>query len=253
MTYRFRSFAQMPNAERIYTELGGLVEVIPDLTSTGQGAETLQWLGRAYALVNQIGIATDRQSFASAMDMLAGEPDRFVADKAAGVVRSIVYRCLAMAESQAPPGVRGSYIPAGNAFDAMTAVGKVLRPATSSAMIIDPYMDEKALTDFGALLSEGIQLNLLSDAGTIKPTLKPASERWLVQYGASRPLEIKLAPARALHDRLVIIDNQTVWILTRSLNAFATRAPAAIVRVDRETAQLKIAAYGDIWSRGQPL
>jgi hypothetical protein len=37
-------------------------------------------------------------------------------------------------------------------------------------------------------------------------------------------------------------------VLTQSLNAFATRAPASIVRVDEETALLKIAAYQAIWA-----
>jgi hypothetical protein len=129
----------------------------------------------------------------------------------------------------------------------LTAVGKVLGPAKKSALIIDPYMDEKALTDFGALTSEGVEMRLMSDGQTHRPTLKPASERWINQYGAKRPLEVRLAANRALHDRLIIIDAAVVWILTQSLNAFAARAPASIVKVDDETARLKIDAYETIW------
>jgi hypothetical protein len=45
----------------------------------------------------------------------------------------------------------GAFIPAGNAFDAMAAIGSVLRTAKQGVFIVDPYMDEKALTDFAPL------------------------------------------------------------------------------------------------------
>mgnify|MGYP001290746529 CR=1 FL=1 len=57
------------------------------------------------------------------------------------------------------------------------------------------------------------------------------------------------ALARTLHDRLIAVDDSIVWVLTQSLNAFATRSPASIVRVDDQTAALKIAAYADVWPK----
>lgn len=87
----------------------------------------------------------------------------------------------------------------------------------------------------------------------MKPTLRPAAVRWTAQYGTSRPLAVKLAAARLLHDRLIAIDDTTAWVLTQSLNAFATRSPASIVRIDDETASLKIAAYQTIWGQATPL
>jgi hypothetical protein len=40
---------------------------------------------------------------------------------------------------------------------------------------------------------------------------------------------------------------------THSLNGFAGRSPAFIVRVDQETAELKIAAYDAIWRNATPI
>jgi hypothetical protein len=120
-------------------------------------------------------------------------------------------------------------------------------------LIIDPYMDEKALTDFAPLAPEGVTVRLLSDEKTCKPTLPPAASRWITQYGAKRPLAVRLAAARTLHDRLIIVDGAQVSILTQSLNAFAARSPAAIVRVDNDTATLKVSAYQDIWNKAAPL
>jgi hypothetical protein len=67
-------------------------------------------------------------------------------------------------------------------------------------------MDEKALTDFAPLAPEGVTIRLLSDQREHKPSLPPATERWKGQHGQKRPLEVRLAAPRTLHDRLIIID-----------------------------------------------
>ena len=75
--------------------------------------------------------------------------------------------------------VQGSFIPAGNAFDAMIAVGRVLQSAASDILIVDPYMDEKVLTDFTVLAPESCFIRLLADAQHVKATLRPAATRWI--------------------------------------------------------------------------
>jgi hypothetical protein len=74
-----------------------------------------------------------------------------------------------------------------------------------------------------------------------------------VQYGTPRPLEERLTPARSLHDRLLVVDGTSVWTFGQSLNAIAVRAPTSLVRVDSETAALKVAAYSDMWAAATPL
>jgi hypothetical protein len=135
----------------------------------------------------------------------------------------------------------------------MMAVGKVLQTATKDVLIIDPYMDDKALSDFALLAPETCCVRLLADQKDHKPALKPAVTRWLAQYTTARPLKAQLAAPRVLHDRAILVDSKTAWILTQSLNAFAARSPAMIVRVDDETAKLKIAAYQDIWNAASPM
>ena len=114
-------------------------------------------------------------------------------------------------------------------------------------------MDEKALMDFAPLAAAGVAIRLLADEKDHKPTLRPAQQRWLTQYGASRPVEVRLAAHRILHDRLIIVDDTDTRVLTQSLNSFAARSPASIVRVDDETSALKIAAYAAIWAASSPL
>ena len=209
-----------------------------------------------YALLSTSAVKTAIE-FRVAMDSAVSRTDWLMREPQVESMRSILYRALAMAELKAPTGVQGAFIAAGNSFDALSAVTKVLGPASKSVLVVDPYMDEKTLTDFVPLTNEGVQIRLLSDARTVKPSLKPAVTRWQSQYGTTRPLEARLAPSAALHDRLMIIDDDTVWVLTQSLNAFANRAPASIVRVDQETAALKLpltAILGrrPLWSPSAP-
>jgi hypothetical protein len=237
--------------QTLYVQLGRLVEVTPDLSAPPPlPRPTQEWLGRVGALIAASGEVADIAEFQTYVSSLSYAGMQEIS---AQQVMSIVFRALAKAELRAPSAVQGSFIPAGNSFDALSAIAKVFGHAALDLLIVDPYMDEKALTDFAPLAPEQVQLRLLSDQQTVKPGLRPAALRWSSQYGARRPLEAKLAPAKSLHDRLVAVDGATAYVLTQSLNAFAARSPASIVRVDDETARLKIAAYQAIWDLATPL
>jgi integrase len=158
-----------------------------------------------------------------------------------------------LGERLTPIAGDGAFIGAGDVLDAYTAIGKVLATAKADVLIVDPYMDEKAVTDFAPLIASGITIRLLSDAQSSKPTLGPAAKRWAIQYGSAHPLESRLAAARSLHDRLIVIDGQEAWVLTQSLKDFAVRAPASIIRVDRQIAEMKIGAYETLWLGAQAI
>jgi hypothetical protein len=237
--------------EALYAQLGRHIETMPDLSQTG-AQEVRMWLGRAYALVEQSKDTQDIALFRIATSNLqSGDyPTHFKGQH--GII-DILYRRLGVAELNAPVSAQGAFIPAGNALDAMAAVGKVLQTAAADVLIVDPYMNEKVLTDFAPLAPEPCHIRLLADQQDYKTTLKPAAERWSVQFKTGRPLEVRLAPPRALHDRLILVDSTTAWVLTQSLNAIAARSPASIVRSEDEIARLKIAAYQDMWNAATPL
>ncbi|WP_088507208.1 hypothetical protein [Burkholderia ubonensis] len=237
--------------ESLYVHLGRLVETMPDLNRPGPvSTETNQWLGRAAALVEAVfGQSVDLISFKLAADNL----DSAIRAMNAQTIAATVHRALAKAELMAPAASQGAFIAVGESFTALAAVSKVLAAARQTALIVDPYADAKVLTDFAVLAPEGVLVRILSDAGTVKPGLKPAADSWANQYGATRPLEIRLAAARSLHDRLITVDDTQAWTLTQSLKDFAARSPATIVKVDAETAGLKISAYGAIWQAAEVL
>jgi hypothetical protein len=211
------------------------------------------WLARAVALVEELGDSTDADKLRRYADnMIAMKNDLEAQAGLAKLVAGILYRALARAELRAPSTVQGTFIPAGSPLEAFAAVGKALEGATQDVMFIDPYSDAKLLTDFAAQVPEGIKIRVLSDELHHKPTLKPAVERWIAQYGGKRPLEARFATT-ALHDRLVLVDRSAAWMSGQSFKDLAVKSPTSIIRVDPETAALKIAAYENMWMQAKPL
>lgn len=233
------------NAEQIYVVIGRLVETPPFGKTT---LEIQKWIGMAHAYAEEMNdpISAGKIGAMANLVTISG-PNTVVVHQVLGVL----YKMLATAEVKAPSSAQGAFIPAGNSFDAMAAVGKILSEASTSALIVDPYMDEKALTDFALLAKECVAIMLLTDSASVKQSLAPAAKRWKTQYDTTRPLTLKTAAnPRSLHDRLIITDDAKIWTLTQSLNAFAARSPASIVRIDGDAVPLKLAAYRDFWSNG---
>ena len=175
-----------------------------------------------------------------------------IREQNAQTIPAIVHAALAKAELAAPAQVQGTFIAAGHTFDALAAVSKVLRTAAKSGLLVDPYADEKVVTDYVGLAPENALVKILATAKS-KDTLKSAADRWNKQNGQTRPLQVRIAPARDLHDRLVVIDEATAWVVGQSFNKLAERAHTSLVRMNKEAGDLKIAAVVDIWAAATPL
>jgi hypothetical protein len=238
--------------EELYLQLGQLAaEMPPDLAGPGPiTPETQRWIGRAVALVEALDPRAVEVSF---LKVAAMGMEGLLRAGNAQTIATVVHAALAKAELQAPARVRGKFIAAGSTLDAFAAVGSVLRMAKSAVLLVDPYADSKALTDFGVQSPDGVAVRLLADQAHVRPTLKPAMEHWLKQFGRDRPLEVRLTAPKTLHDRLILIDGKAAWILGQSFNALAARSPTSIVEADAETASLKVGAYDAIWLAAKPL
>jgi phospholipase D-like protein len=246
--------------EALYLQLRQLVAEMPNLAGPGPiTPEMHQWLGRCAALlVEQRKMDTDAAfalvdatGFTVCSDELTGP----LREKLAYRLVAILHRALARAELHAPVGARGAFIPVGAAFDAFQVIGKVLNEATKDVLIVDAYMNAIVLTDFAPLAPEGVAIRLLTDSSSTKPeTMRPPATRWVQQYGAARPLEVRLTAPRLLHDRLIIVDGGVrVWSLSQTLKDFAGRSPASVLRVADDIAAEKRHAYFQMWGSATPL
>lgn len=238
--------------QSIYMQLGALASDIPaNLNSTEPITnETLKWIGKTYALIKQIDNQIDPIQFSSASDNLTGS----LREMNSRQIISIIFRNLAIAESNSPATSSGAFIPVGHEFDTYIAIGKIFTEAKENILIVDPYLDEKILTNFAPSAKETIEIKLLfSNINDSKTRIKAAFDAWKKQYGDSRPIDAKIAPQKSLHDRMIIIDNNSVWSLTQSFSAFASRSPATIMKIDGDVANMKISAFMDIWKSSTPI
>lgn len=230
--------------EDLYRRLGRLIEECPSFAGLAPlSVAQLTWLGRAEALVMESNDTLARAEFAAYRSSLARSTMR---ESGYQGLMMVLYRVLGVAELASPAAAQGAFIPVGNAFDAYAAVAKVFAAATTDIFVIDPYMDDTTLLDFAGAVPNNVALRLLSDSASVRAALGPAATKWKAQY-PQRKLEVRLAAARALHDRAILIDGNEAWTVTQSLKDMAKRSPAEIVRA-ADTAALKIAAYEQIWS-----
>ncbi|MET4032091.1 MULTISPECIES: phosphatidylserine/phosphatidylglycerophosphate/cardiolipin synthase family protein [unclassified Bradyrhizobium] len=249
-------FRKMP-ADALYAQLGRVIESMPNLAvklpppRSGYlplGPSEYQWLGRAQALISEaLGTEGDIE-----IKTAIGQAGQY-RDWFPGEVQRILYRALAVVEMELPAPATGAFIPAGNAFDALKAIQRIFDLAQKDVLVVDPYMDERILTDFAHLIREGVQIRLLADASAVKASLAPAVAAWQKQHGTSRPVVAKLAPKRTLQDRLIAIDSGRIWTVGQSFRDLAARAPTSFVEVDKETSALKMQSYADIWDASSPL
>lgn len=241
--------------QAIYHQLGGLLTDVLNLQ--GYDADwnlppaTIQWLSKATALVKA---ATGTSAYSIRMDMAV---QNLVATMRPEVhskdIVLVMNQVLATLELDLPAGAQGAFVTTGSSLDAYAAIAKIIGEAASTILVVDPYMDASAVIEIVGLAPTAVRVQLLSGDATVKPTLKPAAEKWIQQYGPTRPLEVRLAAARSLHDRLIIRDGKEAWVLTQSLKDFAQRSHATIQRADASLAAMKIQAFSDIWDGAAPL
>ena len=237
------------DAEETYRRLGALAATFPVFDPLDHSGhiedDTAIWLGRLEAVLAQmpamvVNLAKLRYSNIALnhSTMRTG---------AINDIKIALYAALAAAELVAPISLKGAFIAVGSSFDAFAAIARLISNARSSILIVDPYMDEKLVTEIVPTAGAGVLVRLLSDSFSVRPGLAPAVRAWETQHGATRPIISRLSAPRALHDRAIFIDDTSAWSLGQSFKDLAVRAPTTIVRVDEEAAQLKKAAYEAIW------
>lgn len=237
--------------EAIYHQLGQLIAAEPRIPEGDRrgSSEVLRWLGRTEALIEEVSGVMDHVRFGQLRSVML-TATKTNAEGQMRHIRSLLYTALAKAEMNAPAAAKGAFIPAGSAFDALTAISGILRECRGSVLVVDPYMDGVALTDFLQMVTEGVALQLLAGSKQKTAGLLEAVERWKTQFAQARPIELRFAAPRLLHDRL-IMDETRVWSLSQSFNAVAQRSPAMVQRVSADIALAKREAFLDMWDSAE--
>jgi hypothetical protein len=233
--------------EAIYLRLGSLIADMPDI-KVDPTPETHRWVAQVLALIEASKLV-DTMSIAT-FQVVAQHLQGPLRDANWSAILAIAHLALARVELHAPAELQGAFIAAGHAFDAFAAVGKALGTATGDVFIVDPYAEAKLLTDYAVLAPETVSVRVLTEA-TYRKALKPAAEHWRQQM--KQALEVRLGAPRTLHDRLILIDGKTAFVLGQSFKDLATRAHTSLVRMPPDAGKLKIDAYELMWSSATAL
>lgn len=237
--------------EEQYQQIAHLIETAPGFSSLRLTPDEQMWLAQVRAAIDGIDDVTNKLECNLVLGSMHHGPPlrRSYADR----VMQCLFNALARLSQTAPASLRGSFLPAGNAFDALVAVGRVLATAKQRVLFLDPYAGTEILESFAIQAAEGLEIRILADALGVKAGLKSSVAAWTAQHKASRPVAARVSPAKSLHDRAIFVDDAAVWTLGQSFKDLAARSPTTITRLDSDTGALKTAAYQALWDNATPL
>lgn len=235
-------------------QLSALLQTMPDLAHCALTPQNSRWFGHVSLIAERYLDVGDLVSFRSELDtVMKPGPATY---GAAAKLKVLLYKASAAAQEECGSGINptGALVNSGEHFTAFTEVSGVIKTARRELLIVDPYMDETVLAEYALCAGESVAIKLLTNEQ--KPyteRLRVAASKWLAQYGTTRPLEVRLAPTKALHDRIIFVDDAAVWQLSQSIKDFGSRAPATVIPLDPSLLEPKRSAYHPIWLKSTAL
>lgn len=202
--------------------------------------QELEWLGKTHALIRRWndfeGIA-----FQTAVDFLGMVP---VAQQNINKIRAILHRAIADLEIdvQSVQAAGGAFGP-GAVYDFFNELNKLIAQATTTLFIIDPYMDSDIFDQYLSSSNTHVDISLLVSSNS--SNLKAAAQKFAQQKGGN----IEVRKSSTFHDRLVILDSNSVWVLGQSIKDAAKKKPTYLAPLAPDVSSLKIQHYSNIWQQ----
>jgi hypothetical protein len=229
------------NANELYQRLTSL---LGSLDWDADPATIRMKMGQAYALTYEVGEMADALQVRECSKNLPK-----IYDDEKGFVETALYRAIGRAEILATVETTSAYMAVGKSFDALAAISKVFREAKRLLVIVDPYADATFFTDFAVLAEPSIRIRIMGQPVN-GGAFAVAAKKWMEQHTSERPLEARITEPRSLHDRLIFVDDHSVYHLSQSFNQLAARSPATLYALDEELLKLKRDHYEGLWKTG---
>jgi hypothetical protein len=203
----------------------------------------MRWLGRADALLEASGGVPALVSFRTARHSLGGY------NHSREKLLIPLHDAYSRMELFVPAALQGAFIPGGDTWNGYAAIVKIMQLECDDLLVVDPYLNSVIYTDLAphTVAKKGVRC-ITSRRTENHAALFASSKKWLSDpISANRPVEVRYAPSSTLHDRLIIVDEKQVWLVSQSLKDIAKRSPASVSRADGELAEMKVRHYNDLW------
>ena len=224
--------------EKLRAQLEHVIATAPPLEyDAPRTIEETRWLAKAEALVSTAGTIADTSDFRLArgkLDTYAHNPLEVLRP-----VMTAYYRI----ESMCPPSAQGVFIPQGDEWGGFAALVSLLSTERRTVLIVDPYLDANAYCEVIGV-AKAAELRFLAGQ-QYRDGLNVAHAKRV--KGGHEAVHLRYAKKGALHDRLIILDDLEVWLVSQSLKDIAVRSPASLSKADDSLARMKVDAYSALW------
>lgn len=227
----------------LLAELKAVAANVPDFEAyTPSSRSHLEWLGKTHALLSRWD-RLEAISFKTAADFLALQSTR---DMDVAQMLGVLHRAIADLELQVPTLPPQAFGP-GAVYDFHKTLRDLLASATKSLFIVDPYLDDQVFDAYLSVVSQQVHVRLLARA--YAASLKSSVQKFIAQ----KEMAVEVKGSKAIHDRVVFIDDGTCWVLGQSIKDAAKTKPTYLAPLASDAAQLKKADYERIWSMASPI
>jgi hypothetical protein len=114
-------------------------------------------------------------------------------------------------------------------------------------MVVDPYLDDQVFDTYISGIGHSVTVKLLTTK--TGDQFGPALDRYQAQHSQ----DIQARKSKSIHDRVVMIDGRSCWVLGQSINNAAKSKPTYIAPLSLDTAAEKIRTYQGIWDESEPV
>lgn len=234
---------QTMNSAVLLAELQLMANNIPDFRSfTSTSREHFEWLGKTHALLARWN-SLEAGSF-SLVSSFLGMPQT----REGNLIKlmGILHRALADLQLDTPSKPDQAFGP-GAVYDFFKALRDLLSTSTQTVMVVDPYLDDQVFDTYISGISPTVSVKLLTTK--VGEQFRPALGKYRAQYSQ----DIQVRKTKDIHDRVVMLDGDSCWVLGQSINNAAKSKPTYIAPVSTDTAGEKIRIYQGIWDDSEPV
>jgi hypothetical protein len=229
--------------EILLAQLRALIERAPDWSEYSPGSREHQtWLGQAHALVLRWNDMEAIQ-VKVASDFLYDTNSR---PRNVGAILGALHRAIADLELKVPPNNEGSFA-AGDVYDFFKTLNKVIASAEKSIFIIDPYLDDTVFDHYLTSRQPDVTVRLMLNKKA--NSLLPATQKYIAQHG---PV-LEARKSKAIHDRVIFVDNYVCWVVGQSVKDAAKAKPTYLNQLPPDIVPAKLENYENIWATATPL